>query len=89
MAALRAAKQALRKEIKKRVAAMADEEKVRQSGVVSQKVKNTGESCFSTCASAHAWLHVQLVIHIKLCSCSCQIFDYALSPFSFTHCCDV
>lgn len=38
MAALRAAKQALRKEIKKRVAAMADEEKVRQSGVVSQKL---------------------------------------------------
>lgn len=38
MAALRAAKQALRKEIKKRVAAMSDEEKHRQSRVVSLKL---------------------------------------------------
>lgn len=38
MAALRAAKQALRKEIKKRVAALSDEEKLRQSQVVSEKV---------------------------------------------------
>lgn len=38
MAALRAAKQALRKEIKKRVAALADNEKLRQSHIVSQKL---------------------------------------------------
>ena len=38
MAALRAAKQALRKEIKKRVAGLSEEEKVRQSQVVSHKV---------------------------------------------------
>lgn len=38
MAALRAAKQALRKEIKKRVAALSDEEKLRQSQIISQKV---------------------------------------------------
>lgn len=38
MAALRAAKQALRKEIKKRVAAVSDEEKLRQSQVVSHKL---------------------------------------------------
>ncbi|XP_041917041.1 5-formyltetrahydrofolate cyclo-ligase [Alosa pseudoharengus] len=38
MAALRAAKQALRKEIKKRVAALTDQEKVRQSRVASQKL---------------------------------------------------
>ncbi|KAL2088992.1 hypothetical protein ACEWY4_015891 [Coilia grayii] len=38
MAALRAAKQALRKEIKKRVAALSDQEKARQSKVVSQKL---------------------------------------------------
>ncbi|NP_001187620.1 5,10-methenyltetrahydrofolate synthetase (5-formyltetrahydrofolate cyclo-ligase) [Ictalurus punctatus] len=38
MAVLRAAKQALRKEIKKRVAALSDEEKLRQSQVVSRKL---------------------------------------------------
>lgn len=38
MAALRAAKQALRKEIKRRVAALSQEEKERQSLVVSQKL---------------------------------------------------
>ncbi|KAL6468583.1 hypothetical protein MHYP_G00221070 [Metynnis hypsauchen] len=38
MTALRAAKQALRKEIKKRVAGLSEEEKVRQSQVVSQKL---------------------------------------------------
>ncbi|XP_012672699.1 5,10-methenyltetrahydrofolate synthetase (5-formyltetrahydrofolate cyclo-ligase) [Clupea harengus] len=38
MAALRAAKQALRKEIKRRVAALSDQEKTRQSSVVSQKL---------------------------------------------------
>ncbi|XP_026234679.1 5-formyltetrahydrofolate cyclo-ligase [Anabas testudineus] len=38
MAALRAAKQALRKEIKQRVAALSNEEKQRQSLVVSQKL---------------------------------------------------
>jgi len=38
MAALRAAKQALRREIKSRVAAVSDQEKLRQSRVVSQKV---------------------------------------------------
>lgn len=38
MAALRAAKQALRREIKGRVAAVSDQEKLRQSRVVSQKV---------------------------------------------------
>ncbi|GLD55637.1 5-formyltetrahydrofolate cyclo-ligase isoform X1 [Lates japonicus] len=38
MAALRAAKQALRKEIKRRVAALSDGEKQRQSLVVSQKL---------------------------------------------------
>ncbi|XP_017554991.1 5,10-methenyltetrahydrofolate synthetase (5-formyltetrahydrofolate cyclo-ligase) isoform X1 [Pygocentrus nattereri] len=38
MTALRAAKQALRKEIKKRVASLSEEEKVRQSQVVSQKL---------------------------------------------------
>ncbi|XP_066504008.1 5,10-methenyltetrahydrofolate synthetase (5-formyltetrahydrofolate cyclo-ligase) isoform X1 [Hoplias malabaricus] len=38
MAALRAAKQALRREIKKRVAGLSEEEKVRQSQVVSQKL---------------------------------------------------
>ncbi|KAI7813797.1 putative 5-formyltetrahydrofolate cyclo-ligase-like [Triplophysa rosa] len=38
MAALRAAKQALRKDIKKRVATMSDQEKLRQSRVVSQKL---------------------------------------------------
>ncbi|XP_030620760.1 5-formyltetrahydrofolate cyclo-ligase [Chanos chanos] len=38
MAALRAAKQALRKEIKKRVALLSDHEKLRQSHVVSQKL---------------------------------------------------
>jgi len=38
MAALRAAKQALRREIKSRVAAVSDQEKLRQSQVVSQKV---------------------------------------------------
>ncbi|MCJ8737550.1 hypothetical protein PDJAM_G00025250 [Pangasius djambal] len=38
MAALRAAKQALRKEIKKRLAALSDEEKLRQSHIVSQKL---------------------------------------------------
>lgn len=37
-AALRAAKQTLRKEIKQRVAALSDEEKTRQSMVVSRKV---------------------------------------------------
>ncbi|XP_034061943.1 5-formyltetrahydrofolate cyclo-ligase [Gymnodraco acuticeps] len=36
MAALRAAKQALRKEIKRRVAALSDEEKLRQSSVLSK-----------------------------------------------------
>lgn len=39
MAALRAAKQALRKEIKRRVSAMSAEEKRRQSVVVSQQVR--------------------------------------------------
>lgn len=38
MAALRAAKQALRKEIKRRVAALSDEEKHRQSMVLSQQL---------------------------------------------------
>lgn len=38
MAALRAAKQALRKEIKRRVAALSDQEKLRQSQVISQKL---------------------------------------------------
>ncbi|TSK53833.1 5-formyltetrahydrofolate cyclo-ligase [Bagarius yarrelli] len=38
MAALRAAKQALRKEIKKRVAALSNDEKLRQSHIVSQKL---------------------------------------------------
>ncbi|XP_044066211.1 5,10-methenyltetrahydrofolate synthetase (5-formyltetrahydrofolate cyclo-ligase) isoform X3 [Siniperca chuatsi] len=38
MAALRAAKRALRKEIKRRVAALSDEEKQRQSLIVSQKL---------------------------------------------------
>ncbi|KAG8001664.1 5-formyltetrahydrofolate cyclo-ligase [Nibea albiflora] len=38
MAALRAAKQALRKEIKRRVAAVTEEEKLRQSLVLSQKL---------------------------------------------------
>ncbi|KAF5906180.1 5-formyltetrahydrofolate cyclo-ligase, partial [Clarias magur] len=38
MAAVRAAKQALRKEIKKRVSALSDEEKLRQSRIVSQKL---------------------------------------------------
>lgn len=38
MAALRAAKQALRKEVKRRVATVTDDEKRRQSLVVSQKV---------------------------------------------------
>uniref|UniRef100_A0A8B9KK69 5-formyltetrahydrofolate cyclo-ligase n=1 Tax=Astyanax mexicanus TaxID=7994 RepID=A0A8B9KK69_ASTMX len=38
MAALRAAKQALRKEIKKRVATLSEEEKLRQSLLVSQKL---------------------------------------------------
>lgn len=38
MAALRAAKQALRREIKRRVAAVSEEEKQRQSLVVSQKL---------------------------------------------------
>lgn len=41
MAALRAAKQALRKEIKGRVAAVSDQEKLRQSRVVSLKVNVT------------------------------------------------
>uniref|UniRef100_A0A8C2JCI3 5-formyltetrahydrofolate cyclo-ligase n=1 Tax=Cyprinus carpio TaxID=7962 RepID=A0A8C2JCI3_CYPCA len=41
MAALRAAKQALRREIKARVAAVSDQEKLRQSRVVSQKVNIT------------------------------------------------
>lgn len=39
MAALCAAKQALRKEMKRRVAALTDEERQRQSLVVSQKVR--------------------------------------------------
>lgn len=39
MAALRAAKQALRKEVKRRVATVTDDEKRRQSLVVSQKVR--------------------------------------------------
>ncbi|KAM9860420.1 5-formyltetrahydrofolate cyclo-ligase isoform 1-T1 [Aulostomus maculatus] len=38
MAALRAAKQALRKEIKQRVASLSEQEKRRQSSVVSQKL---------------------------------------------------
>ncbi|XP_027017982.2 5,10-methenyltetrahydrofolate synthetase (5-formyltetrahydrofolate cyclo-ligase) [Tachysurus fulvidraco] len=38
MAALRAAKQALRREIKKRLAALSDEDKRRQSQIVSQKL---------------------------------------------------
>ncbi|KAM3876863.1 5-formyltetrahydrofolate cyclo-ligase [Diretmus argenteus] len=38
MAALRAAKQALRKEIKRRVAALSDQEKLRQSHVISHKL---------------------------------------------------
>ncbi|XP_010787017.1 5-formyltetrahydrofolate cyclo-ligase [Notothenia coriiceps] len=38
MAALRAAKQALRKEIKRRVAALSDEEKRRQSSVLSKQL---------------------------------------------------
>ncbi|XP_070686783.1 5-formyltetrahydrofolate cyclo-ligase [Pempheris klunzingeri] len=38
MAALRAAKQALRREIKRRVAALSDEEKQRQSLIVSQQL---------------------------------------------------
>ncbi|KTF74560.1 hypothetical protein cypCar_00045169, partial [Cyprinus carpio] len=38
MAALRAAKQALRREIKARVTAVSDQEKLRQSRVVSQKL---------------------------------------------------
>ena len=38
MAALRAAKQALRKEIKRRVAELTVNEKQRQSQVISQKV---------------------------------------------------
>ncbi|XP_056316985.1 5,10-methenyltetrahydrofolate synthetase (5-formyltetrahydrofolate cyclo-ligase) [Danio aesculapii] len=38
MAALRAAKQALRREIKSRVSAVSDQEKLRQSRVVSQKL---------------------------------------------------
>lgn len=41
MAALRAAKQALRKEIKRRVAALSDREKQRQALVVSQKVRES------------------------------------------------
>lgn len=65
MAALRAAKQALRKEIKKRVAALSDEEKLRQSQVVSEKVNAAvdklrvqGLHCWilrgSICASVHS-----------------------------------
>lgn len=44
MAALRAAKQALRKEIKRRVAVLSDSEKQRQSLVVSHKVRTWTES---------------------------------------------
>lgn len=54
MAALRAAKQALRKEIKRRVAALSDQEKTRQSSVVSQKVK-TEENHSSTCVLGSCW----------------------------------
>lgn len=39
MAALRTAKQVLRRELKHRVAALTEEEKQRQSHVLSQKVK--------------------------------------------------
>ncbi|XP_026860319.2 5-formyltetrahydrofolate cyclo-ligase isoform X1 [Electrophorus electricus] len=38
MATLRAAKQALRKEVKKRLASLSEEEKLRQSQIVSQKL---------------------------------------------------
>ena len=41
MAALRTAKQVLRKELKRRVAALTEEEKRRQSRVLSQKVGAT------------------------------------------------
>lgn len=40
MAAMRAAKQALRREIKRRVSALSVEEKRRQSVLVSQKVRD-------------------------------------------------
>lgn len=41
MAALRTAKQVLRRELKLRVAALTDEEKLRQSHVLSQKVRQS------------------------------------------------
>ncbi len=41
MATLRAAKQALRKDIKRRVAALSDKEKQRQSVVVAQQVRES------------------------------------------------
>lgn len=48
MAALRAAKQALRKEIKRRVAAVTDQEKHRQSLVVSHKVRDSYDTQVTT-----------------------------------------
>lgn len=41
MAALRTAKQVLRRELKLRVAALTDEEKLRQSHVLSHKVRQS------------------------------------------------
>lgn len=44
MAALRTAKQVLRRDLKRRVAALTDEEKRRQSHVLSQKVRESRNS---------------------------------------------
>ena len=68
MAALRAAKQALRKEIKRRVAAVTDQEKHRQSLVVSHKVRDsydTQVTTYCTCARNCFPIQYMILINVK------------------------
>lgn len=68
MAALRAAKQALRREIKGRVAAVSDQEKLRQSRVVSQKVNVIDMSAegheLVIFGTVHIYLHMRWYLAI-------------------------
>jgi len=52
MAALRAAKQALRRDVKRRVAALSEQEKQRQSAVVSQQVSLGAASLYKATVTA-------------------------------------
>lgn len=65
MAALRTAKQVLRRDLKRRVAALTDEEKRRQSHVLSQKVRES-QTCRSSLTLIRRSVERCLVLGLQL-----------------------